>query len=65
MLEQIDLPPRHCEERSDGAIHRSTCGAMDCFAPLAMTIQCHQDAVDQRVIDVILGSGEFAADQIM
>ena len=28
---------RHCEERSDEAIHLSPCGAMDCFAPLAMT----------------------------
>ncbi|WP_376966987.1 hypothetical protein, partial [Bradyrhizobium erythrophlei] len=30
---------RHCEERSDEAIHISTCGAMDCFAPLAMTTE--------------------------
>src|SRR6202035_5436791 len=29
---------RHCEEQSDEAIHLSTCGAMDCFASLAMTI---------------------------
>src|SRR4051794_3714303 len=28
---------RHCEERSDEAIHLSPCGGMDCFAPLAMT----------------------------
>jgi hypothetical protein len=28
---------RHCEEGSDEAIHLSTCGAMDCFAALAMT----------------------------
>src|SRR6266850_2095558 len=28
---------RHCEERSDEAIHLSACGAMDCFAALAMT----------------------------
>src|ERR1700756_4406970 len=28
---------RHCEERSDEAIHISACGAMDCFASLAMT----------------------------
>jgi hypothetical protein len=27
---------RHCEERSDEAI-QSFCGAMDCFASLAMT----------------------------
>ena len=30
--------PRHCEERSDEAIHLSTCRAMDCFAALAMTV---------------------------
>ena len=29
---------RHCEERSDEAIHASACGAMDCFASLAMTL---------------------------
>jgi len=28
---------RHCEERSDEAIHSSFCGLMDCFASLAMT----------------------------
>src|SRR5581483_2336193 len=28
---------RHCEERSDEAIHGSASGAMDCFASLAMT----------------------------
>jgi hypothetical protein len=28
---------RHCEERSDEAIHASTWAAMDCFAALAMT----------------------------
>jgi hypothetical protein len=28
---------RHCEERSDEAIHLSACRAMDCFASLAMT----------------------------
>jgi hypothetical protein len=28
---------RHCEERSDEAIHVSACRAMDCFASLAMT----------------------------
>src|ERR1700752_1002053 len=31
---------RHCEERSDGAIHASACGAMDCLASLAMTPVC-------------------------
>jgi len=29
--------PRHCEEQIDEAIHSSFCGAMDCFASLAMT----------------------------
>ncbi|MEH2522427.1 hypothetical protein V1288_000336 [Bradyrhizobium sp. AZCC 2176] len=29
--------PRHCEERSDEAIHVATCEGMDCFASLAMT----------------------------
>jgi len=29
--------PRHCEERSDEAIHRAREPKMDCFAPLAMT----------------------------
>jgi hypothetical protein len=29
---------RHCEERSDEAIHRATSGEMDCFASLAMTM---------------------------
>jgi hypothetical protein len=28
---------RHCEERSDEAIQLAACGAMDCFAALAMT----------------------------
>src|SRR5262249_8335022 len=28
---------RHCEERSDEAIHSATSGKMDCFASLAMT----------------------------
>jgi hypothetical protein len=28
----LNLPPRHCEERSDEAIHLSLRGAMDCFA---------------------------------
>ena len=30
-------PPRHCEERSDEAIHLCLAGAMDCFASLAKT----------------------------
>ena len=33
----LSLVLRHCEERSDEAIHLSTCGTMDCFASLAMT----------------------------
>jgi hypothetical protein len=32
-----EISPRHCEERSDEAIHLSPCGEMDCFASLAMT----------------------------
>jgi hypothetical protein len=28
---------RHCEERSDEAIHASASGELDCFASLAMT----------------------------
>jgi hypothetical protein len=35
--ENEKLFPRHCEEQSDEAIHSSFCGAMDCFASLAMT----------------------------
>jgi hypothetical protein len=29
---RLTLHHRHCEERSDEAIHASACGAMDCFA---------------------------------
>ncbi len=36
--ERERLSSRHCEERSDEAIQRSACRAMDCFASLAMTI---------------------------
>jgi mannose-1-phosphate guanylyltransferase len=44
-LAQIDFPlallsaafPRHCEERSDEAIHRRAVKHLDCFASLAMT----------------------------
>jgi hypothetical protein len=38
--EDVDacLDSRHCEERSDEAIH-SLCGEMDCFASLAMTVE--------------------------
>ena len=31
-------PRRHCEERSDEAIHTFFGGTMDCFASLAMTV---------------------------
>ena len=49
-----DIHRRHCEERSDEAIHFSTCGTMDCFAEpvigrrvaptrwLAMTTEMHR-----------------------
>src|SRR4029434_1396536 len=33
----LDAGIRHCEERSDEAIHRAASGKMDCFASLAMT----------------------------
>jgi len=36
-IKRVLLPQRHCEERSDEAIHLSACGGMDCFASLAMT----------------------------
>ena len=39
---------RHCEEQSDEAIHSAACGAMDCFAALAMTF----DSDTTRLIDV-------------
>jgi hypothetical protein len=32
-----DIKPRHCEERSDEAIHFLIVIRMDCFASLAMT----------------------------
>jgi hypothetical protein len=34
---EITTSLRDCEERSDEAIQLSACGAMDCFAALAMT----------------------------
>src|SRR5439155_2076881 len=37
MLFDLDAGIRHCEERSDEAIHLSPRGGMDCFASLAMT----------------------------
>src|SRR5258708_3049581 len=36
---ELKLHPRHCEERSDEAIHASASGEMDCFASLAMTTE--------------------------
>jgi hypothetical protein len=33
----VTVSRRHCEERSDDAIHASASGEMDCFAALAMT----------------------------
>ena len=36
---RIPVPvSRHCEERSDAAIHLSTSRSLDCFASLAMTV---------------------------
>src|SRR5712675_667646 len=40
----LKLGSRHCEERSDEAIHLSLRGEMDCFASLAMTAQ-HLDCL--------------------
>jgi hypothetical protein len=39
---------RHCEERSDEAIHLSLRGAMDCFASLAMTAK-YDSAISRRI----------------
>src|SRR6266700_1295576 len=36
--EEVVLPRRHCEERSDEAIHFCRARALDCFASLAMTV---------------------------
>jgi hypothetical protein len=36
-VQMSNSQPRHCEERSDEAIHRAASGWMDCFASLAMT----------------------------
>jgi hypothetical protein len=36
---ESEVSPRHCEERSDEAIHFSASGEMDCFASLAMTLR--------------------------
>jgi hypothetical protein len=40
-LEAFRLP-RHCEERSDEAIHPFTVAKMDCFASLAMTAKANR-----------------------
>ena len=47
--------PSHCEERSDEAIHLSACGAMDCFAPLAMTASRFQPRL--RVLAALIARG--------
>jgi hypothetical protein len=39
------MRPRHCEERSDAAIHGGR--QMDCFAPLAMTKLLPADSRDR------------------
>src|SRR6266404_2384402 len=39
----VRAPSRHCEERSDEAIHSASI-TMDCFAPLAMTKKAKFDA---------------------
>jgi len=36
---------RHCEERSDEAIHASTWAAMDCFAALAKMVWTAPDGI--------------------
>jgi hypothetical protein len=38
-----DLGRRHCEERSDEAIHVSASREMDCFASLAMMKEKEED----------------------
>src|SRR5882724_10236017 len=35
----FEIRRRHCEEQSDEAIQLTFCGAMDCFASLAMTVR--------------------------
>jgi hypothetical protein len=37
MRSRIQTYPRHCEERSDAAIHLAAKKELDCFASLAMT----------------------------
>src|SRR3979490_2144522 len=62
---------RHCEERSDEAIPVCSCGPLDCFASLAMTIlegaqvlaalaanrdEGHETGLRQRVAPAMAGS---------
>src|ERR1700744_5636239 len=49
-------PARHCEERSDEAIHSAASGEMDCFASLAMTRE-PGDHVEMKVIGLAGWSG--------
>src|SRR4051812_8863407 len=42
--------PRHCEERSDEAIHLSPSRGMDCFAALAMTLESPANLVSVLVL---------------
>jgi hypothetical protein len=39
---------RHCEERSDEAIHSFLCGKMDCFASLAMTVWLFENRIGKK-----------------
>src|SRR5689334_22417161 len=41
---------RHCEERSDEAIHRAASGWLDCFASLAMTETPYDIASISRMV---------------
>jgi hypothetical protein len=43
-------PSRHCEERSDEAIHsHRLLGGMDCFAALAMTENTIRDSTEDTI----------------
>jgi hypothetical protein len=56
MAFNLDGNPRHCEKRSDEAIH-SLHGEMDCFASLAMTFP--QPPCDDKQV-LILPDGQIA-----
>jgi hypothetical protein len=43
-----DSHSRHCEERSDEAIHLSACRAVNCFAALAMTEEISTGVIPGR-----------------